>query len=247
MSSASGAEPRRRRFAPGPALTLAWAAATAVLVGLGLWQLQRLAWKTELIARAAQQAAGPAAALPPGPLDPRALDFTRLAVHGRYLPGGGVALGLLTRDGQTGSRLLQPFRLDDGRVLLVDRGFVPEPLLADALGADPPQGPRRLEGIARAGVTGRSLFGPEPDRVLPRWWEPDLAAIGRHKGLAVEPVLLVLERPEPGSGPFPAPRAAPVELPNPHLGYALTWFGLAGVLQVFYILMGRRRAQEERP
>jgi cytochrome oxidase assembly protein ShyY1 len=60
-------------------------------------------------------------------------------------------------------------------------------------------------------------------------------------------LLLVLERPEPGGGPFPAPRPLPVDLPNPHLGYALTWLGLAGVLLVFYILMGRRRAQEERP
>jgi surfeit locus 1 family protein len=247
MSSAPRAEPRPRRFAPGPALTLAWAAATVVLLGLGLWQLQRLASKSELIARAERQASAPALPPPAGPLEAAALDFARLEVHGSYLPGGAVALGLLTRDGRAGSRLLAPFRLEDGRLLLVDRGFVPEPLLAEALAAELPAGPRTLEGVARAGVAGRSWLAPEPDLALPRWYEADLAAIGRHRGLALEPLLLVLERPEPGGGPFPAPRPLPVDLPNPHLGYALTWLGLAGVLLVFYILMGRRRAQEERP
>lgn len=247
MSSAPGADPHRRRFAPGPVSTLAWALATVVLVGLGLWQLQRLSWKEELLARAAREAVAPARALPAGPLEPAALDFARLRVQGHYLPGTGVALGLSSRYGRTGARLLTVFRLDGGRLLLVDRGFVPEPLLAEAVAAPPPEGPRTLEGVARAGAARRSWFVPAPDLALPRWYEADLASIGRHLGLSLEPLLLVLERPEPGAGPFPQPSPVAIDVPNPHLGYALTWFGLASVLFVFYILLGRRRAQEERP
>lgn len=245
MSSAPTAERGRSHFAPGRALTLAWAVATLLLLGLGTWQLQRLAWKTELIAKARQAAAAPAGKLPEGALDPTALDRARFRVTGAYIDRPAVALGLVTRDGRPGGRLLAPFRLADGRMLLVDRGFVPEPALREALAAAPPAGPRTLEGVARAGAAGGWL-GPAPDLALPRWYAPDLAAIGHHLGLELEPILLVLERPEPGVGPYPAPATQPVELPNPHLGYALTWFGLAGALLVFYILLGRRPALEGR-
>lgn len=245
MSSVPRAERGQGRFAPGRVLTLAWAAATALLLGLGVWQLQRLAWKTELIDRAREAAAAPARDLPVGVLDVSALDRVRLSVTGVYLERPAVALGLVTRDGRPGSRLLAPFRLADGRTLLVDRGFVPEPFLREALAAKPPAGPRTLEGIARAGGEGGWLV-PARDRDLPRWYAPDLAAIGDYLGLELEPLLLVLEQPEPGIGPYPIPAPLPVDLPNPHLGYALTWFGLAGALLVFYILLARRPVVEER-
>lgn len=246
MSSAARAERApARRFRPGAPLTFLWAAATVLLLGLGTWQLQRLAWKTALIERARAAAAAPARALPEGPLDPVTLDFARLRVRGAYLPGTTLALGLLAREGRTGARLLTALRLEDGRALMVDRGFVPEGELARLIAAAPPAGPRVLEGVARAGSTG-SWASPAPDLAAGRWYAAELGAIGRHLGLAVEPVLLVLERPEPGGEPFPAPAPVPVELPNPHLGYAVTWYGLAGALSVFYILLGRRPAAEAR-
>lgn len=234
-----GPEGVARRFRPGLPLTLVWASATAVLVGLGIWQLQRLAWKTELLERAQTALHETARELATGPIDRGALEFVRVRVRGAYLPRTSVALGLSTREGRAGTRLLTAFRLEDGRTLLVDRGFVPETELTRLIAAPPPEGPRELEGVARAGSRG-SWATPSPDLAVPRWYAADLEAIGRHLDLTLEPLLLVLERPEAGVGPYPAPAAVVPDLPNPHLGYAVTWFGLAGALLVVYILLGRR-------
>lgn len=233
-----------RRFRPGATLTVLWAVTTLVLLGLGTWQLQRLAWKNELIAKAAAAAAAAAIALPAEVADPAGLEFRRVRLSGAYLPGKNVALGLLTRDGRSGSRLLAPFRLEDGRIVLVDRGFVPEARLREALAAAPPVGPRVLEGIVRT-PGAASWATPAPDPSLPRWYAADLAAIGRALGLALEPFLVVLERGEADAEPLAEPGPVAVDLPNPHLGYALTWFGLAASLLVFYILLGVRAGREQ--
>lgn len=234
-----------RRFRPGLALTLAWAVATAVLLALGTWQLQRLFWKTELIAKAEAAANAVPAPLPAEIAEPAALEFRRVRVSGAYLPGRAVALGLITRDGRAGSRLLVPFRLEDGRALLVDRGFVPEDRLREALAAPPPEGPRVLEGVLRTASAG-TWATPAPDLHLPRWYAPDTEAIGRHLGLALEPFLLVLQEREADAPAFLQPTPVAVDLPNPHLGYAVTWYGLAASLLAFYILLGFRRNEEER-
>ncbi len=165
-------------------------------------------------------------------------------MKGEYLPGTSLALGLVSRDGRPGARLLTALRAEDGRTLLVDRGFVPEERLRQAIGAPPPAGVRQIEGVARAGSRG-AWTTPAPDLSVPRWYAPDLEAIGRQLGLPLEPVLLVVERSEPGMEPEAEPVPVVVDLPNPHLGYALTWFGLAGALLVFYVLMARRLLGEK--
>lgn len=217
-----------------------------MLLGLGTWQLQRLAWKVDLLERAERNLAGPAGALPDGLVDAAALEFVRLRVTGEYLPATSLALGFVTRDGRPGARLLTALRAEDGRTVLVDRGFVPEERLGRAITAPPPTGVREIEGVARAGSRG-SWMTPAPDLSVPRWYTPDLEAIGRQLGLRLEPVLLVLERSEPGVDPDAEPMPVVVDLPNPHLGYALTWFGLAGALLVFYIVMACRPLGEKRP
>ncbi len=243
MPAAEGGRSTRRSRV---ALTFLWATATAILLALGVWQLQRLAWKTELIERARRGLALPAVELPAGPLDPDLLDYRRIRVRGNYEPNRAVALGLTTREGQRGARLLAVFRLEDGRVLAVDRGFVPEGQLATVLRAPAPVGSRELEGIARVGSKG-TFATPAPDLAVPRWYAPDLEAIGAHLGRALEPVLLVLDTPEPDVAGPPFPGLVAVELANPHLGYAATWFGLAAALCVVYILLVRRPVEGRSP
>lgn len=235
---------RARRFRPGLALTLVCAAAFAVLSALGTWQLQRLAWKTELNAKAGAAATAPPVELADAGADLAALEFRRVRLKGSYLGAGSVALGLVTLDGRAGSRLLTPFRLRDGRTVLVDRGFVPEERLREALGVPAPEGSRVVEGLVRRAGTG-SWATPAPDLRVPRWYAPDTEAIGRHLGLALEPFLVILQEREEGGGAFPQPIPVTVDLPNPHLGYAVTWYGLAASLLAFYILLGFRRNEEE--
>jgi surfeit locus 1 family protein len=233
-----------RRFRPGVLLTLLWAAAEMVLLGLGIWQVQRLAWKNELIARAEAAAREPASDLPVELGDPAGLAFRRVRVAGSYVRDRALALGLENRDGRVGARLLAPFRLEDGRTVLVDRGFVREERLREAVAGAPPSGRRVLEGVLRA-AGGGSWATPAPDLSVPRWYAADTTAIGRHLGLELAPVVLVLERPEEEGQGLTEPGPVAIELPNPHLGYAVTWFGLAASLLVFYILLGFRAGREQ--
>ncbi|MES2712455.1 MAG: SURF1 family cytochrome oxidase biogenesis protein, partial [Pseudomonadota bacterium] len=91
-----------------------------ILLGLGTWQWQRLAWKTELLATIAASEAGPAA-----PLGPVAVPFTKVAVVGRFDHARDAILGLELRGTLLGTRLLTPLLRDDAPPVLVDRGWVP--------------------------------------------------------------------------------------------------------------------------
>jgi surfeit locus 1 family protein len=215
--------------------TLATLAALIVLLCLGTWQLQRMAWKQDLIARAEAQLAAPALPLPPGDLS--GLDFRRVAVLGSYRHDLAVAFGFSAEGGRPGGRLITPLRLDDGRVILVDRGWMPEGLLPPDMPAGlEPEGPVALEGIARwRGDYARGWMSPADTPHLRRWYNWDLPAMSAAAGLPLEPLVLVLERSEGPEG-LPMAERVSLDFPNDHLSYAFTWYGLALVLLVIYIL-----------
>jgi surfeit locus 1 family protein len=214
--------------------TLFFAVTFAALIALGVWQLDRLAWKRGLLA---QIAAAEAAA--PVPLTEAAPQFTRLSVSG-HLDAGKTARYLVevrsTRQGeQMGARLIQPLTRPDGSVILVDRGWAPD----NATLLAPP--PETIVGYARRGdVPG--WFTPNDDIAHLHFYTLDPARIGAALGLAhVAPfVLVALGSAKPGEYPVPAehlPRP-----PNDHLNYALTWFALAGSLVgVYFVWIQRAR------
>jgi surfeit locus 1 family protein len=238
MSSTPAAADAGWVFHPRLWPTAATAAGLAVLLALGTWQLQRLGWKRDLIARAQAQLAEPAVLLPPPGGDLSGLDFRRVAAAGTYDHDAAFAFGLFAEDGRPGGRLVTPLRLAaDGRVILVDRGWLPEELLPPGVPADlEPHGEVAVEGVARwRGDTARGWLAPADSPAGRRWFTWDVPAIEVALGLAVEPLQLVLERAgDPGD--LPKARPVAVDLPNDHLGYALTWYGLAAVLVVVYVL-----------
>jgi surfeit locus 1 family protein len=205
-----------------------------ILIGLGTWQLQRLDWKRELIARAQSQLSAPTAPLPAGDL--AGLDFRRVSATGSYVHDAAFAFGFLAEGGRPGARLVTPFQLDDGRVLLVDRGWLPEDLLPPNLPPDlQPSGRRTVEGVARwRGEARRGWMTPADAPEHGRWYGWDVSAMAAALGLPLEPLVLVVERPE---GPAGLLKAEPVtiDLPNDHLGYAITWYALALVLLAVYV------------
>ena len=213
----------------------------AVLLWLGTWQLQRLEWKRGLIEHARAQLAAPPVPVPADGLAD--LELRRLALTGTYLHDAAFAFGFTAQDGASGSRLITPFRLDDGRVVLVDRGWLPSDLL-------PPHVPKGLQREGRVAVEGigrwrgdwhRTWLTPADAPGERRWYGWDVPAMAAATGLAIELLEVVLERSE---GPAGLPRAEPVsvDLPNDHLGYALTWYGLAFVLVVIYVLFSTNRS-----
>lgn len=238
-----------RRFRPRFWPSLAALAGIAVLVALGTWQLQRLAWKEALIAEREALLAQPPGALPADLSDPEALEYLPVRVTGRYLHERELHLVARVRDRQTGIGLMTPLRLDDGRALLVDRGWVPPELAdADSEAVARPKGEVTVTGTLRAGGwRGSDLFRPANEPARNRWLWPDLPAMAEAAGLesAVTSVYLVADA-EPGSAGYPIGRTPEVTLTNDHLEYALTWYALAFALLVIYLLHQSRPEQEER-
>lgn len=220
--------------------------ALAVLLTLGVWQLRRLQWKQALLAEI--EAAQGASAIPLA----RALEaVSRGQATGRRrvvgnCPGleGAAILELhAIEGGAPGRRWISPCRLGEGpyAAILVDRGFVPE-------GAVP--SPARADGAARPVVgylreQGKgSRFSPAPSADAEGaivWYRRDAKAMGAALGSRgrVAPVFLMLESPPPVGG-LPRPAPLPTRISNNHLGYAITWFGLAAALLGVYAAMLRR-------
>ncbi len=232
---------RRRRFRPGIAATLASLAGILLLLALGFWQIQRLHWKEALIAAAKAGMRAVPVELRSGVSDPGALDFHRVVVKGRLLEDRSFLYGTHAVEGEVGGYLVTPLQLPDGAVLLVDRGWLAEGALAkrqpDARGG---RTVARIEGVARSLRERRpGWFTPAnaPDRRRFYWF--DLDAIGRLVGRPVEPLLVVAQRAEPQEVLARVHRVR-IDFPNRHLGYAITWFGLAVSLFVVYLLFGFR-------
>lgn len=205
-----------------------------VLLALGVWQVQRLAWKEAILERIAAAEAAPAVPLPaaPGP-------FQKVSATGRFLPGPVALYGVEVRDSVTGVpemgwQHLVPFATG-GRVILVDRGWVPENVAAPA-----PAGPVTIVGYARPAERPR-MFGVAGDPARRQFFTLDPQPIAAALGLPpVAPFTLVALGPT-RPGVFPAPAE---HLPRPlnnHLAYAITWFGLAAALLVVFTVWARKR------
>lgn len=209
---------------------------TAVLLTLGAWQMQRLAWKEALIAELDARLAADPVPLPTAP-DPVRDQFLRVEVDGTLAEG--VAYVLTTRRPQgPGFRIIAPVEVADRKVL-ADFGYVPEAEKATAL---PPPGTETRVTGALYWPESRDIFTPEPDLAQNLWFIRDTGSMA--KALGTEPVLIIAERHSLGQRPL-AERIAH-DLPNNHLGYALTWFSLAVICIVMSFLWGRGVLRQNR-
>ena len=213
-----GARVTRRMVAP----ILVGFLGVAVLVALGVWQLQRLDWKRGVLAELEVRLAAAPVPVPDHP-DPVADRYLRVRAEGALLPGE-IHVYAAGPGGKVGYRVVAPFELPDGRRILLDRGFVP---VADK---DAPRPPGPLA------VTGNLVWPddgpPDPDRAKNVWTGRDVPLMAADLGTA--PVLVVAAAVEPAGGPVPLPVS--VAIPNDHLGYAMTWFGLAAVWTLMTVL-----------
>lgn len=234
--------PARVRFPVG--LTIATAVALAILLALGTWQLQRLAWKRDLLERIEALRAAPAQ--PAGPVLDRAaggadVDFTRVTATCPGLSTASFVELYGIRDGKAGSRLISACRIDSAayRTLLVDRGFV-----ADSVSARPPQAPGSetpvtVTGVLRMPEAG-NLFSPQnrPER----WFTRDAAGMAAALGASdPAPLFLMAETSTNPEWKALAPAPIPASISNRHLEYAVTWYGLAAALLGVYAAMLLRR------
>lgn len=228
-------------------LTIAVAIAFAILVALGVWQLQRLKWKEGLLAHVA--ALQSARAVDIGPVLDRLahgaeVDFTRVTANCPGLSSAPFLELYGVRDAQAGYRLISACEVASARyrTVLVDRGFVPD------TSHDRP----KIDAAARTPTTVTGILRT-PDRAnafMPknrpdRWFSRDAGAMAAalHASQPA-PVFLFAETPTNPELPALIPAPLPSEIPNRHLEYALTWFGLAAALLGVYaaVLFRKGRA-----
>ncbi|MGH6725778.1 MAG: SURF1 family protein [Pseudolabrys sp.] len=234
--------------------TLFAVAGIAVLIGLGIWQLERRVWKENLIATLTVRLTRAPGELPPPAdwprLKPEADEYSRVKFSAEF-PAGQRALvytaGSAFRPDVQGPGywVFAPARLAGGGTVVVDRGFVPldrKDLAARAAGA--PRDTIEIVGVMRWPETP-GLFTPADEPQNNLWYTRDPRAIAAAKKWApVAPFYIEQETPVPPGG-WPKPGKLAVSLPDNHMQYAITWFalalGLAGVYGTW--LAGRLRGR----
>jgi len=246
------APPVKRRSWLG--LSIPAALAFAALIALGTWQLERKAWKEGLIAALTERLDAAPAALPSpaswSHLDPardeyRRIKFSAVFEHGNDALVYAAASAFRPDVSGSGYWIFTPARLAGGALVMVNRGFVPEALKLEATrAAGQLAGPVEIAGALRW-PDARHWFSPADDPAHNLWFTRDPAAIAAAKGIGpVAPFYVEQEAPVPPDG-WPHPGKLVVNLSNNHLGYAVTWYGLALVLAVVFAVWARssRRAR----
>ncbi len=203
-----------------------------ILITLGVWQVQRLAWKNEIVAAIEARLSGEPGAVPLTPTE-QDHEYFRVRAKGALLPGELHVYTSVPPFG-VGYLVIAPMQLEDGRRILVDRGFVP----IDQKDALRRTGPYTVEG-ALMWPDETDGFTSPPDQDQNLWFARDVPLMAA--ALGTEPVLLVAAASDDAEAPLARPVG--VNIRNPHLEYAVTWFGLAIVwaLMTGYLLWRIKR------
>lgn len=229
-------------FRPALWPTVLTVPALLVLLALGTWQMQRLAWKTNLIQGMESRISAPAVDLPVGALDVGEWEYRRVRVSGRFLHDKEFHLLAVSRNGQHGYQIVTPLRRATD-VVLVNRGWVPrERKEAATRPAGQVAGDVTIAGVVRK-PWGQGLFVPDNDSARNLWFFGDAAAMRRAAAIS-GPDLFVEAVAEPVPGGLPVGGQTRLDIPNRHLQYALMWYGFAVALAAIYVLWHRRERRD---
>jgi surfeit locus 1 family protein len=231
--------------------TLLTLAGFAVLIGLGVWQLKRLAWKENLIAQIETRTKDDpitlekAIAIARKGRDP---SYYRVKVDGRFHHAKELYL-FAGSEGQVGWDVVTPLETPGGEMVLVDRGFVPDELKDPskrALGQV--EDVVQVTGIVRT-PERQGLFTPDNEPAADRWFWLDLPGMSRAAFpggiIQVAPFFLEAEQSDVPGG-WPKGGQTRLDIPNNHLQYAITWFLLAACLLIVYGFYVRSMYRQDR-
>jgi len=236
----------RPRFRPSFWMTAFVIPSLMVLIGLGVWQVQRLEWKEAIVVDRMERMNAPAVALSAVPEDGwRGFELRSVRARGVYLHDKSVEIASRTLKGRPGVHVVTPLVLSDGSgTVLVNRGWVPPKNARDPAEFQRPGGVVSVDGFLRAGAK-TSAWVPDNEPANDVWFFADAPAMARARGLGVvKPYVVELA---PTAGGAAAARGYPIAgqtvtaIRNNHLQYAVTWFGLAATLVVIYVLYQVRR------
>jgi len=224
-------------FRPRAGFSLFVLFGTLILLGLGGWQMQRMGWKHDLIAKITERMAAEPVPLPLAPDDPAAFEYRRVTVSGTFRHAQEIFLAARdVRYSVYGTQILTPLETAEGQFILVSRGWVPnEKKAATTRAAGQPTGTVTITGIARV-PHPRGWLVPDnsPDRNF--WLWVDLPAMAKFAGVPGFAPLLVEADNTPNIGGFPVGGQTRVSFPDNHGVYAITWFALALALLVIGVV-----------
>ncbi len=219
----------------------------AVFGGLGLWQVNRLHWKQDLIARVDSRIhADPIAA--PGPSDwpgitAESAEYQRVTLRGTFMNANEVAIYAPT-DWGPGYWILTPLRRDDNTVVMINRGLVPEEF-KDPATRTAPQSEQTITGLLRISESKGWLFSRDNDPVGRKWYRRDIGSITQTLGLR-DAAPYFVDQDLSDAQPWPRGGQTVVKFRNAHLSYALTWFGVMSIVIVGWSLVIRSELRGER-
>ena len=229
-------------FRPYPGFTIFAVIMTGILVGLGVWQLERLTWKENLIATVSGHMTAPPVSLDDAlKLSADDVQYRKVALNGHFDNAKENFVFTTDVNGDPVYHVLTPFITDDGRTLMVDRGEIPGDLM-------PPHrrvavdGPIRVTGVWRV-PDSPGYFTPRPDAARHVWYARDLGGMTAADGIRLAAPVVIEADATPNPGGWPKGGPTVVDFPNNHLSYAITWFGLAagliGVYFAYHVSKGR--------
>jgi surfeit locus 1 family protein len=215
-----------------------------LMLALGVWQLQRMAWKDALVADTQAGMAAPPLSLEHHLDNLAALNYRTVRLQGYFLHGKEAYLGPRVHLGQAGLHVLTPLRLANGATVLINRGWIPEDRRNPAnRAAGQLPGEITVQGILRSKLS-QGTWTPDHDSRGDLWFWYDVAGIAKARGLDLAQGVVQADG-EVNPGGLPIGGVAQPRLKNDHLQYAITWFSLAAVLVVIFLLSHRQR--KDRP
>jgi surfeit locus 1 family protein len=213
-----------------------------VLLGLGTWQVQRLWWKEGLLAALA----APPTELPATLDAARALEYHRVRVTGVFLNDREFYIGATSDQGAAGYQVVTPLRRADGSIVLVNRGFVPENRKTPgSRAAGEIAGEVTVTGPLRVAKGRPNMFVPDKPVGVNYWFYVDIPSMAAEGGLDHVLPFYVDADATPNPGGYPVGGQTQLSIPNNHLQYAITWYGLAATLVGVYIAFVRRHRREQ--
>ena len=216
-------------------------------LSLGVWQMERRAWKRDILDRiAAHQAAPPMALDELLKGDPLRFEYGRVRLAGTLLHDKEFFLAARSLKEKVGMQVVTPVRTDSGAIVLFDRGWVPSEKKDPAKRAEGQLSGRvELTGIVRRSQVKRQ-FAPDNDPAKNFWFHVDVPLMRQMAGGSPDPVLdtFFLEADAtPNPGGVPVGGQTRLDIPNDHLQYAITWFlialAAAGVYLAYHWEQGR--------
>ena len=213
-------------------------------LALGSWQIQRLHWKEGLIAQRQAAVAAPPVPAPRTLDEAKGMEFHHVTDEGVFLHDKEIFLGATSEGGRQGYQVLTPLREAGGRIVFVNRGFIPAELKDPAKrAAGQLAGTVHVQGLLRLPPPGKpNWFLPDNRPDLNYWFWVDLPAMSAADKLDNVAGFYIDADASPNPGGWPKGGVTRLSLPNDHLQYAITWFSLAVALMVIYFLYHRRNA-----